>query len=161
MKLNSLPKTTSRSKKRVGRGYGSGKGGHTVGRGQKGQKSRNKVDLLFEGTKMRKSLIKRLPFLRGKGRLKPHKNKPIIINLKYLNLLPKNSKVDVGLLVKHNIVEKKEAEKYGVKVLGDGELKRALKVFLSTSKGAAEKIKKAGGEVVEEKHQTSKSKQKV
>ena len=58
MKLNKLPKTTAKSKKRVGRGYGSGKGSHTVGRGQKGQKSRSKVGLLIEGTKIRKTLIR-------------------------------------------------------------------------------------------------------
>ena len=148
MKLNELPKTTSKSKKRVGRGYGSGKGGHTSGRGQKGQKSRSKVDLLFEGTKMRKSLIKRMPFLRGKGKLKSFRPQPIIINLKYLNLLPKGSLVDVKLLIKHGLI-KADAEKCEVKILGDGQLEKALTVKLPTSKAAAEKIKKAGGEVID------------
>lgn len=46
---------------------GSGKGSHTVGRGQKGQKSRGSVPVIFEGMKMKKSLIKRLPKMRGKG----------------------------------------------------------------------------------------------
>jgi large subunit ribosomal protein L15 len=66
-----LPKIVLRRKKRVGRGYGSGKGGHTVGRGQKGQKARGKVGVLFEGVKMKKSLIKRLPLVRGKGKFHP------------------------------------------------------------------------------------------
>jgi large subunit ribosomal protein L15 len=69
--LTGLPKIVKRGKKRVGRGVGSGKGGHTAGRGQKGQKTRSKIPLLFEGTKIKKSLIQRLPMIRGKGRLKP------------------------------------------------------------------------------------------
>lgn len=71
MKLHELQSIVGKRKKRLGRGIGSGKGGHTVGRGQKGQKSREKVPVLFFGTKMKKSLIKRLPMQRGKGRLKP------------------------------------------------------------------------------------------
>lgn len=146
MKLNQLSKTTSKSKKRRGRGYGSGKGGHTVGRGQKGQKARSKVKLLFEGTKMRKSLIKRLPMRRGKGRFKSLKKKPIIVNVKFLNLLKDKSEVTVDSLIKNNIVNK-EAKTYGVKILGEGELQKALIVKLPVSKGAKKKIEKAGGKV--------------
>lgn len=67
---HTLPRVVARGRKRVGRGFGSGKGGHTVGRGQKGQKSRERVSISFFGTKMKKSLLKRLPMQRGKGRLK-------------------------------------------------------------------------------------------
>jgi ribosomal protein L15 len=56
----------TKGKKRVGRGTGSGKGNHTTGRGQKGQKARTSVNIIFEGYKMKKSLIKRLPKVRGK-----------------------------------------------------------------------------------------------
>lgn len=147
MELHNLPKTTTKRKKRVGRGYGSGKGGHTVGRGQKGQKVRSKIGLVFEGTKFRKSLIKRLPLLRGKGKLKPGK-KPLIVNLKYLNLLPSNSLVDVKTLAKSGIVNLEEAKESGVKILGEGKLGVALKIALPCSKGAVEKIKKVGGEIV-------------
>src|SRR4030043_135382 len=103
MKLESLPKTKARSKKRVGRGYSSGKGGHTSGRGQKGQKTRGKINLLFEGVKVKKSFIKRLPLRRGRGKFKAGK-KPIIVKLVYLNLLPDKSKVSVDTLVKQGIV---------------------------------------------------------
>jgi len=145
MKLNSLPKTTTRSKKRRGRGYGSGKGGHTAGRGQKGQKSRSKVPLLFEGTKRGKSLMGRLAMLRGKGKLKSVKTKPVIVNVKYLNLFNDGAVVDVKTLVKASIVDQKDAEKYGVKILGDGRLEKKLIVNLPTSKGAKKKIERAGG----------------
>jgi large subunit ribosomal protein L15 len=161
MKLNQLPKTTTNSKKRLGRGFGSGKGGHTSSRGQKGQKSRGRVGLLFEGTKMRKSLIKRLPFLRGKGKFKPSNHKPLIINLKYLELIPANSKVDIQILAKYNLVDASEASKYGVKILGEGKLTKALTVLVPTSRQAAEKIKKAGGKLNLEEVKTKISKKKV
>lgn len=147
MKLNKLPKTTTRAKKRVGRGYGSGKGGHTAGRGQKGQKSRSKVGLLFEGTKMRKSLIRRMPMRRGKLKLKSLKTQPIILNVKYLNLLKAGTEVNLETLVKNGLVEK-DALQTGVKILGDGTLEKKLTVALPASKGAAKKIVKAGGKVV-------------
>ena len=88
-----------------------------------------------------------MPFLRGKGKLKSFRPQPIIINLKYLNLLPKGSIVDIKLLIKHGII-RADGKKCGVKILGDGQLEKALTVKLPTSKAAAEKIKKAGGEVV-------------
>lgn len=49
---------------------GSGKGSHTSGRGQKGQKSRSGLHILFEGIKTKKSFLKRLPLQRGKGKFK-------------------------------------------------------------------------------------------
>lgn len=148
MKLNQQPKTTSKSQKRIGRGYGSGKGGHTVGRGSKGAKSKGRITLTFEGTKIKKSIFKRLPLLRGKGKLKSLKSKPLAINLKYLNILPKDSVVDLGMLAKHGIINEKEASISGVKILGDGDLKVSLTVKLPCSKGALAKIKKAGGKVL-------------
>ena len=147
MKLNQLKKSTTRSKKRVGRGYGSGKGGHTSGRGAKGQKARGKDPLYFEGTAMRKSLIRRMPMIRGKLKFKSFRDKPIILNLKHLNLLPKNSIVDNKNLIKHGLLPK-EAQNHPVKILGDGELKHALKVTLSASKSAVKKIEKAGGKMI-------------
>ena len=165
MNLNQLPKINKKSKKRVGRGYGSGKGGHTSGRGSKGQKARSKVPLLFEGTKMKKSLIKRLPLQRGKGKLKSLKPGPIAINLNYLNLFKTGEKVNLPSLVKKGIVDPDQAKSLGIKVLGEGELKIALKVELPCSKGAAAKIKKAGGTVagvvaVRPKKEQNKSKDK-
>ncbi len=151
MKLNKLPKTTTRKKKRVGRGYGSGKGGHTVGRGAKGLKARSKLPLTFEGTKIKKSLLQRLPLRRGKGRFKPLKPGSLIVNVRLLNLLPKKSIVNISTLAKQGIVDGEEAKKFGIKILGEGELKVPLSVELPCSKGAAQKIEKAGGKVVKTK----------
>ena len=142
--LNNLKKTITKQKRRLGQGHGSGRG-KTAGRGTKGQNSRNKVPIFFEGGGL--PLIKRLPYRRGKGRNKVFKNKPIGINVKALNFLKKDSVVDLKTLISNNIVHKKDAEIYGVKILGDGELKVALTVKLSVSKGAEKKILKAGGKV--------------
>lgn len=141
-----LPKIKVRHAKRHGQGYGSGKGGHTVGRGQKGQKSRTSMGILFEGMKVRKSLYKRLPLRRGKGKFNA-KNKPVIVKLSYLNLLPAGSVVDIALLVKHNIVAKADADLYGVKILGNGKLEKKVTISLPISKSAAKKIEIAGGKV--------------
>lgn len=145
MNLSSLTKVTTRKKRRLGQGHGSGRV-KTAGRGTKGQKARGKIPLAFEGGAI--SLIKRLPFRRGKGKNKVFQKKPIILNVKALNLLPKGSTVDIQALVKHGLIEEQEAKTYGVKILGDGELRIPLTVKLPVSKGAEEKIKKAKGTVV-------------
>lgn len=132
-------------KKRLGRGYGSGKGGHTVGRGAKGNKARGKIPVWFEGGQL--PLIRRLPFKRGKdrfGRLRP---KPIGINVQLLNRLPDGSKVTGDILVKYGLITDKEARLVGVKILGEGELQRKLTVMVPVSAGAAKKITQAGGSV--------------
>ena len=130
-------------KKRVGRGYGSGKGGHTVGRGAKGNKARGKIPIWFEGGQL--PLIRRLPFKRGKDRFGKLRPGPVIINVGALNLLPKGTEVNLATLVKHGLVRETEAKECGIKILGDGELKQPLVLLVATSKGAAEKIIKAGG----------------
>lgn len=142
-----LTTITKRSKKRLGRGYGSGKGGHTSGRGQKGQKSRGKVGILFEGVKVKKSLLKKLPFQRGKGKHLANK-KPLVINLSVIDMLPSGKTVDVDMLVKNGIVDKLDAEKYGVKILGDGKLTKKFTISLPISKSAAKKVEKAGGKII-------------
>ena len=142
-----LPKVVQTRKKRVGRGYGSGRGGHTAGSGQKGQKSRKKIGVLFEGVKVKKSFYKRLPLARGKGKFNAGK-KPLVIKLKYLNLLPGGSKVNVELLVKQGIVKKEDAEAFGVKILGDGLLSKKLTIEIPISTSAAKKVESAGGKVV-------------
>lgn len=142
-----LPKVITKRSKRIGRGYGSGKGGHTVGRGQKGQKSRTKIGVLFEGMKVKKSLLKRLPLRRGKGKFKPG-NKPIIVNLEVLNLLPAGETVNLDLLIKKGIVDEKDAKEFGVKILGNGKLEKRLNIALPISKSAAKKVEKTGGKLV-------------
>ena len=154
-----LPKITKGRKKRVGRGYGSGKGGHTSGRGQKGQKSRSSLGIMFEGVKVKKSLIKRLPLKRGKGKFHS-RTKPLIVKTDYLNMLPDGSLVDMELLVKHKIVNKKEAETYGVKILGDTKITKKLSITLPISNSAAKSVEKAGGKIVSETQKKETKKEK-
>ncbi|MBI2034941.1 MAG: 50S ribosomal protein L15 [Candidatus Levybacteria bacterium] len=145
MNLNKLEKITSKKKRRVGQGHGSGRG-KTSGRGTKGQKARGKIPLMFEGGAL--PLIKRLPFRRGKERNKVFAKKPVIVNVQALNLLPKNTTVDIALLVARNIVDSQDARTYGVKILGDGTLSIALTVAVPISKRARKKVEAAGGKVV-------------
>lgn len=144
MDLSNLPKLKTRGKRRVGRGHGSGRS-KTAGRGTKGQKARGKIKLTFEGGIV--PLIKRLPMNRGKDKNKSLKKKPIIVNVKFLNLLAVGSIVDIEFLVNQKIVDV-EAREVGVKILGEGQLQTPLTIKLPVSKGAKQKIEKAGGKVL-------------
>jgi len=144
VQLSNLTRVTAKSKRRLGQGHGSGRV-KTSGRGTKGQNARSNRALSFEGGAL--PLIKRLPFRRGKGKNKVFKKKPIIINVKFLNILEPGTVVDLKTLISHHIVEEKDASIYGVKILGDGQLKNALIIKLPISKSAAKKIEKAGGRV--------------
>lgn len=121
------------AKKRLGRGHGSGKGGHTTGRGQKGQKSRTDVHVLFEGLKVKKSTIKKFPLLRGKGKFLA-KIKPIVISVNKLKVFKKGDKVTIESLIEKGLVSKNDAAKYGVKILGQSELKKELEILVPVSK---------------------------
>jgi large subunit ribosomal protein L15 len=137
-----LPKVVQNRKKRVGRGMGSGKGSHTSGRGQKGQKARGDIHILFEGLKMKKSFLKRLPLMRGKGKFHS-KGKPVTVNLSKLESLPSGSKITVELLVKEKLVDAKLAKAYGVKILGGGKTSKKFIFMVSTSKSVAKLSEKA------------------
>lgn len=140
--MQNLPKITTKKMRRLGQGHGSGRG-KTSGRGTKGQNARSRRALSFEGGAL--PLIKRLPFRRGKGRNVSLKLTPIIVNIKVLNLLPPKSVVDIETLIKHNIVTGADAKKFGVKILGDGDLKHPLTIKLPISNSARAKVEKAGG----------------
>ena len=143
IKLNNRNKI-NKSKLRVGRGIGSGKG-KTSGRGVKGQKSRSGVAIKsFEGGQM--PLFRRLP-KRGFNPIK-NKEKYSVINLsKIQSLIDKKvisstTKIDLNLL-KTNKIIKKNITKF--KILGTGDVKS--KVNLDTnllSKSAKNKLSKSG-----------------
>lgn len=146
MEIHNLPKTVSKKKRRLGMGHGSGRG-KTAGRGTKGQKARGKIPakLGLAGV----ALIRRLPLYRGKLRNKVFKKKALVVNVKFLNLLPEGSVIDLDTLIKNKIIPV-EAKKFAVKILGDGEIQHAYTVKLKTSTGARHKIEAAGGKVVYE-----------
>lgn len=144
MNLSSLTRITTKQKRRLGQGHGSGRV-KTSGRGTKGQNARSHRSLSFEGGAL--PLIKRLPFRRGKDRNHSYKKTPVIVNIKALELLKAGSIIDIKALVDAKIVALDDAKEYGVKILGDGKLTKAYTVKLPISKKAAEKVKKAGGSV--------------
>lgn len=119
--------------KRLGRGYGSGKGGHTSGRGQKGQKARTDIHILFQGLKVKKSTLKRLPLLRGRGKFDA-KHKPIEININKLKEFKKGIKITTDLLLKMKLITKENLTKYGVKILGKSDFKKDLIFEVPVSK---------------------------
>lgn len=137
--LNTLPAIKSKSKKRVGRGYGSGIGAKS-GRGQKGQHARNTVPLWFEGGQL--PLIKRLPMVRGKLRLNVlHATQAVSLSL--LNKLSE-TEISLEVLKQHGLVDKstKSAK------LITGELTRAITVVgLRVSAGARTVIEQAKGTI--------------
>ncbi len=146
MKLNNLLQIRVRKAKRLGRGYGSGKGGHTSGRGSKGQKARGDVPIIFEGTKTKKSLIKRLPFNRGRGKLKSWKMRSVIINLEDLASWPKGKVVNEENLIKSGLLNQGEQ----AKILGGGKITSALDLNkIKISKSARDMIIAAGGKVTD------------
>lgn len=142
MKLyKSLPSVVKKSKKRVGRGYGSGVGGHTSTRGAKGQLARNKVPLWFEGGQL--PLIKRLPMLRGKGRLVSLK-KEQTISLSQLDKLTV-SLITIEALKTAKLISRATNS---VKVL-NGKLSRSIEIQgLKLSASALKTLEKAGGKVL-------------
>jgi large subunit ribosomal protein L15 len=138
MKLHELSpaKGSKHSKKRVGRGPGSGLG-KTAGRGEKGQKSRTGYSSRpgFEGGQM--PLIRRVP---KRGFTNIWKTEYAVVNLSQLAEL--EGEVNPQVLAEHGLVRSGKK----VKVLGDGEIGKALTVVADKfSKSAREKIEAAGG----------------
>jgi len=138
--LNNLTSIVSRSSKRVGRGFGSGKGGHTSGRGMKGQRSRvgSKIPLWFEGGQL--PLTKRLPMLRGKGRfnvLTPTAE----VTLSEIEKM-KAKVVNLETLKQEKVINARFKK---AKVIKTGELTRKVTVEIPTSAASKKAIENAGG----------------
>lgn len=144
MEIHNLPKTTEKKLRRLGRGHGTGRG-KTAGRGTKGQKARGKILLSFEGGAL--PLVKRLPFLRGRGRNKVIKRHPLAINIAKITSLPTKTTVDVETLIKYGIV-KAEAKKSGVKIIGNSKIETAYNVRVPVTSAARRIIERAGGKIL-------------
>ena len=145
LKLNNRPKL-NKSKIRVGRGIGSGKG-KTSGRGVKGQKSRSGVAIKsFEGGQM--PLYRRLP----KRGFNPITNQNIaILNLEKIQSfidkkrLKTSDVLNAELLKKLKLINKNSNK---LKILGTGEIKDKINIEANlASKSAVEKIEKIGGSI--------------
>ncbi|MCD2171715.1 50S ribosomal protein L15 [Rhizobium sp. C4] len=148
MKLNEIKDNEGAlpSKKRLGRGIGSGKG-KTGGRGVKGQKARSGVAINgFEGGQM--PIYRRLP-KRGFNNIFAAEYATVSVGRIQAAIdakkLDAKKTIDAAALVAAGVIRR---AKDGVRVLSDGELKAKVELEVSgVSKAAAEKIEKAGGSV--------------
>ncbi len=145
MQTNNLKRKNPNMKRMtVARG---GKRGKTAGRGGKGQSAR-------AGNKRRpewRDIIKKLPKLRGRG---VNQNKPVSDALKVINLAvletsyAANETVSPATMIQKGIVVTASGRVPKIKILGDGELTKALTFAGCTISGSAkEKIEKAGGSI--------------
>lgn len=128
------------ARKRVGRGPGSGTG-KTSGRGQKGQKARSGASIPagFEGGQM--PLHRRIP---KRGFTPLSRTDYHVVNIRDLALL-EDTEIDPQLLRKRGLIG---SRKWPVKILGSGELDRAVTVRAHAFSGSAQsKIEAAGGSV--------------
>jgi len=144
MQLHQIKVTQKpKKRKRIGRG---GKKGRYSGRGVKGQKAR-------AGRKMQpivRELIKKYPKLKG-YRYRQSSREKIQTRINLFSLEKKFSsgeKINPETLIKRKIIRKIKGKLPEVKILGKGELKKNLIVEnCEVSKGAREKIEKAGGKI--------------
>ena len=142
MKLHELKPAEGavKSRKRLGRGTATGQG-KTAGRGQKGQKSRSGggVRVGFEGGQM--PLARRLP---KRGFKNPFTKEYTEVNVELLNRFENGTEVTAELLKSTGAISK--IEKDGIKILGQGNLEKAVIVKAAKfTASAQEKIEKAGG----------------
>jgi large subunit ribosomal protein L15 len=135
------PEGATRPKTRVGRGVGSGLG-KTSGRGQKGQFARVRgFKPHFEGGQT--PIQRRLP---KRGFKNPFAARIAEVNVGDLEVFTAGAKIDEQALVARGLIRGRFDR---IKILGDGELTKAVTVSAhSFSKTAAAKIQKAGGKIV-------------
>ena len=150
MKLNELSDNPGarKSRTRVGRGIGSGKG-KTGGRGVKGQKSRSGVSIKgFEGGQM--PIYRRMP---KRGFTNLFRKEFAVVNLGRLQQaiddkrLDAKKTIDTAALMSAGLVGRRVGD--GVRLLANGELKAKITIDLAgASKAAVDAVEKAGGKVV-------------
>ncbi len=141
--LNSLKPIVRKPKKRIGRGFGSGVGGHTVGRGTKGQKARKSgnVPLWFEGGAL--ALIKRMPMQRGKSRFN------VVVPTAQVSLTQLQKMTAAIVTLETLKLERVIHSRYSkAKVIATGTLTRSLSLKgVRVSAQARLSIEKAGGSI--------------
>jgi large subunit ribosomal protein L15 len=145
---NLKPASPRRSRKRVGRGMGSGKGRYS-GRGIKGQKSRSgshKMRPGFEGGQMPVYMRlgkQRGPYSADAMPIGPHRTETQAVNVRDLERFDDGTEVTIELLAERGLIKNTRTD---VKILGEGELTKKVNVTAHRfSKTAREKIESAGG----------------
>jgi large subunit ribosomal protein L15 len=145
MELNNLRPSigSTKNRKRIGRGTGSGHG-KTATKGHKGQKARSggSIKAGFEGGQM--PLQRRLP---KRGFTPLDRVEYSLVNISQLDIYEAGSVIDVVSLVSKGLIK---SDRYAVKILGNGDITKALKVAANKfSQSAKDKIIAAGGTVEE------------
>lgn len=133
-----------KNRKRVGRGTGSGSG-KTAGRGTKGQNSRSGGGVRPYHMGGNLPFFRKLPFLRGEGFTPINRVRYTEINLERLVDFDADTEITPESLLAAKIIRDLDKP---VKILGRGEVRKALKVKVhKVTEGARQKIEKAGGSV--------------
>lgn len=147
MDLSNLkaPEPNKKTRKRIGRGEGSGRGGHTVGRGHNGQRSRSgfKEKFWFEGGQM--PLQRRIPKF---GFNNPFRKEYVALNVATVQQFIEAGRLDETITIDDlrdvGIISKGDL----VKLLGDGEIDKKVDIEVHNfSKSAKEKVENAGGSI--------------
>jgi len=145
MELNNLRPSigSTKNRKRIGRGTGSGHG-KTATKGHKGQKARSggSIKAGFEGGQM--PLQRRLP---KRGFTPLDRIEYSLVNISQLDVFETGSVIDAASLVSKGLIK---SDRFAVKILGNGDITKSLKVAANKfSQTAKEKIIAAGGSVEE------------
>jgi large subunit ribosomal protein L15 len=147
---NLKPAQPRKSRKRVGRGLGSGKGRYST-RGLKGQKARSgsrKMRAGFEGGQM--PIYMRLgkqrgPYSKDAMPMGPHRTHTVAVNVRDLERFDAGTEITPESLAAAGLIRN---TKFDLKILGHGDLSKKLAVSAHNfSKSAREKIEKAGGSI--------------
>jgi large subunit ribosomal protein L15 len=147
MDLSNLkaPKPNRKNSKRIGRGPGSGRGGHTVGKGRDGQRSRSgfKQKPWFEGGQM--PLQRRVPKFGFNNRFRKEYT---AVNTGTIEAFIKAGRLENSITIedlqKNGLIGKGDL----VKLLGDGEIETKVEIEVhKASKSAQKKVEAAGGSV--------------
>ncbi|MDD2580722.1 MAG: 50S ribosomal protein L15 [Desulfuromonadaceae bacterium] len=145
MELNNLRPSigSTKNRKRIGRGTGSGHG-KTATKGHKGQKARSggSIKAGFEGGQM--PLQRRLP---KRGFTPLDRVEFSLVNISQLDIFEAGSSIDASALISKGLIK---SDRFAVKILGNGDITKSLKVAANKfSQSAKEKIIAAGGSVEE------------
>jgi large subunit ribosomal protein L15 len=145
MELNNLRPSigSTKNRKRIGRGTGSGHG-KTATKGHKGQKARSggSIKAGFEGGQM--PLQRRLP---KRGFTPLDRIEYSLVNISQLDVFESGSVIDVMSLVSKGLIK---SDRNAVKILGNGDITKSLKVSANKfSQSAKDKIVAAGGSIEE------------
>jgi len=147
MDLSNLkaPEPNKKKAKRIGRGQGSGRGGHTVGKGHNGQRSRSgfKEKFWFEGGQMPlQRIIPKWGFTNN------FRTEYVAVNTGTIQLFVEHGKLEEKI----TISDLREAGLIGkgdlVKLLGDGDIEASIDIEVhNASKSAEQKVEEAGGKI--------------